>query len=363
MQKILLLAALLPLGLAAQKTKVKTKTVQTVAITPAQARTSFDINGTLTGYPDGTSVDLLNGNTGAPEANAKLLNGKFHFTGKVNTPEFKVISVNGQQPFITLFLDNSLVNVTAANGQLQDAKVTGSPSHNDFAAYNLATKPYEQILMGAGRPDLATATAATAVLDKFIASHKGSHITPLAMYREYQLSQDADKLEAAYESLSPEVKGAPIAAFIAQQIAENKKYPIGKPLADFSQADTSGAMVKLSSLRGKYVLVDFWASWCGPCRQENPNVVNMFNKYKEKNFTVLGVSLDKSKEPWLGAIKADGLNWMHVSDLQGWSNSVAQQFGIMSIPQNFLLDPQGNLIARNLRGAALELKLASLFAN
>ena len=121
-----------------------------------------------------------------------------------------------------------------------------------------------------------------------------------------------------------------------------------------------GQVVALSSLRGKYVLIDFWASWCGPCRQENPNVVNAFNKYRDKNFTVLGISLDKSKKPWIDAIAMDGLNWTQLSDLKGWSNSVAQQFQIVSIPQNFLVDPNGVVIAKNLRGAALESKLASL---
>jgi peroxiredoxin len=151
-----------------------------------------------------------------------------------------------------------------------------------------------------------------------------------------------------------------------QQIAQSKAAVVeennfvGKTIPDFEQADVNGKMVNIKSFRGKYVLVDFWASWCGPCRGENPNVVAAYNKYKSKNFTVLSISLDKTKDSWVEAIKKDGLNWTNVSDLKFWSNAVAQQFGITSIPQNFLVDPNGVIIDKNLRGEALEQKLASI---
>jgi peroxiredoxin len=168
------------------------------------------------------------------------------------------------------------------------------------------------------------------------------------------------QMEKLFGTLTPEVRSGPIGNYISQQIVEGRKNPIGRELPDFSQPDTAGKPVSLSSLKGKYVLVDFWASWCGPCRQENPNVVNVFNKYKDKNFTVLGVSLDKSRKPWIDAIAADQLTWTHISDLKGWQNSVAMQFQIQSIPQNFLIDPSGKVIAKNLRGEALEQKISSL---
>jgi peroxiredoxin len=139
-----------------------------------------------------------------------------------------------------------------------------------------------------------------------------------------------------------------------------KSTAIGQVAPELSLPDTNGQIVKLSSMRGKYVLVDFWAKWCGPCREENPNVVRVYNKYKDKGFTVFGVSLDRSKEDWLKAIKDDNLTWTHVSDLKFWQSEAARIYSITGIPFSILLDPNGVIIAKNLRGAALEEKLAEV---
>ncbi len=145
--------------------------------------------------------------------------------------------------------------------------------------------------------------------------------------------------------------------------ANGSRVRVGQPAPNFTQQNPDGQDISLSDLRGSYVMIDFWASWCRPCRMENPNVVRVYNKYHDKGFEIIGVSLDRSRDSWIGAIKQDGLTWKHVSDLQFWQNAVAQQYGVNAIPFTVLVDPKGVVIATELRGRALESKLAELLGD
>ncbi|HSK14121.1 MAG TPA: TlpA disulfide reductase family protein, partial [Phnomibacter sp.] len=169
-----------------------------------------------------------------------------------------------------------------------------------------------------------------------------------------------DLVKSLYDTLTPAVKKSFFGGKLAEVVESTAKTAIGEYAPDFTQNDANGNPVSLSSLRGKYLLLDFWASWCQPCRQENPNIVKAYNTYKDKGFDILGVSLDQDRAAWLKAITDDQLTWNHVSDLRYWENAAAQAYGIRSIPASYLLDKEGRIIAKNLRGAELEAKLAEL---
>lgn len=176
---------------------------------------------------------------------------------------------------------------------------------------------------------------------------------------------DRDKYMDTYQKVAEKLKrewpNVEHAKQFVSMVDKMKAIAIGQIAPEIALPDTTGQVVKLSSMKGKYVLVDFWAKWCGPCRKENPNVVRAYKQYKDKGFTVFGVSLDRSKQDWMRAIREDGLTWTHVSDLKYWQSEAAKTYNITGIPFSLLLDPNGVIIAKNLRGQALDAKLAEIF--
>jgi thiol-disulfide isomerase/thioredoxin len=263
--------------------------------------------------------------------------------------------------------------------------ITGSVVNADLKRFLDAKKPYQQREMAmlpayqAARQakDEATVKAIEAqvtVIEKgmydtvyapFVRNHPQS---PLALYILQLYAQDdpdAPVLRTLFDGLSPAVSGSKAWKDLNEKLTIAAKTSVGTMAMDFTQNDTLDKPVLLSSFRGKYVLLDFWASWCGPCRMENPSVVGAYAKYHAKGFEILSVSLDKpgDKEKWIKAIHADGLVWTHVSDLQFWNNAVAVAYGVGAIPKNFLIDPQGKIIAKGLRGDELEKKLSEIYKN
>ncbi len=323
--------------------------------------TGFEISGNVTGYPDGTSVSFLNQQTNTPEKQATIENGKFTIKGQLAEPSFLILIFADQPPAIPLFIDNSKIIIKGDKNNLDDLSITGSKTETEFQEYSKAIMPYESMFAPGAEKNPESVAAVQKISEAFVKKYPSSFVDPIAIIRIMQTSDNVAAADNLYKIMSQNVKETNLGKYVNQQLEIAKINPIGSQIADFSEKDTAGKNVKISSFRGKYVLIDFWASWCRPCRMENPNVVAAYNKYHQKNFTVLGVSLDQAKAAWVNAINMDGLTWTHISDLKGWSNEVAAKFKITSIPQNILIDPNGIIIAKNLRGEALKEKLDHLF--
>ncbi len=346
----------------------------------AQADKGFTISGKVTGLKDSTLVYLVNSNNGNPIAQTYSSKGSFTLFGKVESPDVYQISFIGYKDVYEVFLDNSNVDIAGASASLKKMTVTGSPVALDFQVYEKRFNPLKDKLnkqvglanqtSEAKKRDSAVNLVNKTVadiqnqIDLFVKEKPGSPVTAFILYITNSLTTDPSVTEARFAKLTASAKnnvyGNALAQMLQQQQAAKEFGAIGSQAPDFTQNDPEGKPVALSSLRGKYVLIDFWASWCGPCRRENPNVVAAFNEFKSKNFTILGVSLDQDKEKWLQAIKADNLNWTQVSDLAYWNNAAAKQYQVTGIPQNFLLDPSGKIVGKNLRGEELHQKLSEI---
>lgn len=377
------------------KNKIKFLGASLIVAMPAMLMAQSGVNYTLTGKVGTLSAPakayLMYSTAAGRQTDSIVMNaGAFNFKGTVDNPQNAYLIINKKGDglrsqslnVITLYLEPGAITVTSPDS-LENAKIKAGQINADNDKLKTALKPVTEKMNALNKEYSAASEEKRKskefsddiekryeVLEKeqkqvnmaFIKANPNSLMSLFALQNSAGSVPDVAEIEPVFNALSLAVKSSKTGVDYTAEITKMKKTALGAIAPDFTQADTAGKAVSLHDFKGKYVLVDFWASWCGPCRAENPNVVKAFDLYKGKGFTILGVSLDQpgAKDKWLKAIYADHLNWTQVSDLKGWKNDVAQLYAIQSIPQNFLVGPDGKIVAKNIRGEELTNKLKEL---
>lgn len=299
-------------------------------------------------------------------------NGTFRMTGTVEYPAIVYLIALNTMNRLGFYIENSVINVTGKLDSLGGAKVTGSKTQDEFKSFLDSNKPLNDKSMSLYKEYQSAREAndetRIAQIEKdaedireemislqkeFVTNNPASYVTP-DLLRGLTLEMEAAELETLLSALDTNVARVPVITELKDRVRILKSVAVGQKAPDFTLNDVKGNPVALYSKTGyNLLLIDFWAAWCNPCRQENPNVVKVYNQFSKKGFDVFGVSLDRSKDDWIKAIADDKLTWTHVSDLEYWNNSAAKLYGVNSIPANFLLDNTGTIIAKNLRGEDL----------
>lgn len=311
---------------------------------------------------------------------AELKNGEAVLKGSVDFPDMYYLSIKGGNDGLAFFIENSNISITGKADSISMAKVTGSKTQDEYTSlvseiqsvskeYNALYQQAKQLFAQNQTKEAdsimvkvnALYSSTDTIEDNFIKSHPASFASPYIL-ANIQYDMDETQLESYLNAMDTSLNVSPVVQMLRERVAKLKTVAVGKTAPDFTENDPDGNPVKFSDVysKNKYTLVDFWAGWCNPCRQENPNVVAIYKDYKSKGFSVLGVSLDRTKDQWVNAIKEDGLTWQHVSDLSYWNSAAAQLYAINSIPANLLVDNQGTIIAKNLKGDDLRKKISDL---
>src|SRR6056297_114862 len=366
--------------------------VLVIAFSCNQSPDGFVIDGELRGdFEEGTQVFLKKtGDNGQPvELDTTLLvNGKFQFTGKSTEPDIHYIFVDKLQGYTAFVLENGTIEYNAQKDSLNFAEVEGTLQNEIFFSYldkskalSRQAKSIQEDMQNANGTPNGEATVA-ALNDEmkelqeeyksfeidFIKNNPNGLISALLLDRALSLNTvEVGEIQSMYDALSPEIKNTKSGKKVVESITKKKELEeaskstaIGAKAPEFSGPNPEGETIALSDVMGKVTLIDFWAGWCRPCRAENPNIVAVYEKYHDKGLNVIGVSLDRTAELWRKAIADDGLTWNHVSNIAYFDDEIAKMYNVQAIPAAFLLDENGIIIAKNLRGSQLEEKVSEL---
>jgi peroxiredoxin len=306
--------------------------------------------------------------------------GDFNFKGTIDYPEVYYLTIPATKSSVPFFIEKSEIIVNIMTKDINRSKITGSKSQAAYDSYLDKLDGFNSKI----RESYQMANTAREVGDKekemyydsltndldnqrsefsknFVLENSSSFVSPYIIFRNSYAYEMAE-LEKALNTFDTSLTHSVYYEFLSEYLATLKRVAVGQPYVPFTMSDSTGAGVNVSEFVGSnYLLVDFWASWCAPCRAENPNIVKLYNKYHNRGFDIFGVSFDSNRDRWLKAIADDSLTWHHVSDLQGWGNAAGKLYGIRSIPSNIILDSNGVIIAKNVMGEELKAKLEELF--
>jgi thiol-disulfide isomerase/thioredoxin len=342
-------------------------------------RTEFLLTGQVNGFADSTWLFLNSGLENSIDS-VCVINGKFKFSGSIpdSTHSVKyILKTRDYSDYKFLWIENSEITFQAIRGDFRKAKITGSDAQDDEVRLAARIQPINDEMDSVGKllnSDSINETLKGELITRNNRNEKRKYEeiinfikdNPHSIVSAQELSVYAstwgrEPATALYNGFTEQNKKTIYGRQVEEFIRLNKDIVMGQPAYDFKQTDVQGKDLKLSDFRGKTVLLEFWASWCGPCRRENPELVKTYQIYKDKGFEILGVSLDDNKDRWLSAISHDQLPWPNLCDLKGDRNEAAIIYGIGAIPDNFLIDANGLVIARNLRGKELREKLERIF--
>ena len=343
----------------------------------------FTIKGKIDGVDNGTALLRRRfENKFITIDSAEINDGIFKLSGLISEPQMCYIWISDSLPPIRLILENVDYSIKAGINDLNNPIIKGSSLQDKLGQYNALIRPYEdkldsiyyliQMNNTTGNQESLDSLSNVfnevelkerSVEKEFVINNGDNIIGPYILWGTLAYDLELNEIRRLTSKFSPELDTTIYVKQIKNHIETLQRVSLGNRYVEISLPDTSGQETKLSDYLGNYVLIDFWASWCGPCRRENPRVVAIYNEYKEKGFEIFGVSLDTDADAWQEAIHKDGLNWIHVSDLLGWNSKAVKLYGIRAIPHTVLIDKEGLIIAKNLRGKGLKEALQKLFIN